>query len=123
LIALGKLIATTVMITENKHRRWLGSGDLASLALLAALAGPAGLGSSSAAWSADQASAVKRLTAQPGPIPEAAANIARRETGGRVLSLTPIKGGQEGYRIRLLLDGGRVVTVVVDAQGNTHEQA
>src|SRR5690606_37842523 len=45
----------------------------------------------------------------PGISLEQAANKVRRETGGRVLSASPIdRGGQRGYEIRVLLDGKRV---------------
>jgi len=44
--------------------------------------------------------------------------IARQQTGGRVLSAAPqTQGTRTAYRIRLLVDGQRVVTVVVDAEG------
>lgn len=42
---------------------------------------------------------------------EEATAIARRQTGGRVLSAAP--DGKKGYRVRVLLDGGRVTTVIV----------
>lgn len=69
------------------------------------------------ATGAERASVAKRLVAAPWATPEMAADIARRETGGRVLSVTPLERGQRGYRIRLLLDGGRVTTILVDSQG------
>ena len=44
--------------------------------------------------------------------------IARSETGGRVLSAKPYRrGGAVGYQVRLLIDGERVVNVIVDADG------
>lgn len=85
--------------------------------LLLLLALCAGWGLPGAALGAERVEAVKRLAAQPGITAESAAGIARRETSGRVLSITPINAGQGGYRIRLLLDGGRVTTVVVDPRG------
>jgi uncharacterized membrane protein YkoI len=44
--------------------------------------------------------------------------IARKHTGGRVLSATP-KQRSNGtvYRVRMLVDGQRVVTVTVDQTG------
>ena len=57
-----------------------------------------------------------------GLTPESAASIARRETGGRVLSVMPLNGAEQGYRIRLLLDGGRVATILVDARGSVRRQ-
>jgi uncharacterized membrane protein YkoI len=50
---------------------------------------------------------------------EQAADIVRRETGGRVLSATPTEqGSKHGYNIRVLLDGKRVKKVFVDAQSS-----
>ncbi len=48
--------------------------------------------------------------------PEAAAAIARERTGGRVLRVRPRRHGAETYRVRILLPGGRVRTVVVDGR-------
>ena len=54
----------------------------------------------------------------PGISIEQATAIARKHTGGRVLSATPKQrsSGTE-YRVRMLVDGERVMTVVVDHQG------
>jgi hypothetical protein len=54
----------------------------------------------------------------PGVSLEKATSIARRHTGGRVLSATPKQrsAGTE-YRVRMLVDGERVVTVTVDHKG------
>lgn len=49
---------------------------------------------------------------------EQAADMVRRQTGGRVLSATPVnKGGQRGYNVRVLVDGKRVKQYYVDAEG------
>ncbi len=58
------------------------------------------------------------FTSTPGISIERATAIARRETGGRVLSATPKQRstGTE-YRIRMLVDGERVITVTVDERG------
>lgn len=45
-----------------------------------------------------------------------AATAARNEVGGRVISVKPQKKGQ-GHRVRMLVEGGRVVTVDVDGKG------
>lgn len=46
------------------------------------------------------------------------AELVRRETGGRVLSATPVeRGGQRGCQVRVLVDGKRVKSVYVDADG------
>ena len=96
-------------------RRWC-IGRLLVLAMLAACGGPP------SAWGAEKAPVAKRLVAQPLVTPESAASAARRETGGRVLSVTPLEGGQQGYRVRLLLDGGRVTTVLVGSRGGIRGQ-
>ncbi len=46
-----------------------------------------------------------------------AAAIARKEMEGRVLSVKPMLDKGAGYRVNMLLDGGRVVTVKVDPHG------
>ncbi len=52
---------------------------------------------------------------------EEATRIVRRAYGGRVLSATPAKqNGKSGYKVRVLLDGGRVKTVFVDSNGSVH---
>ena len=49
--------------------------------------------------------------------PDRAAAIARARTGGRVLDVRPVpNGGRQSYAVRLLLDAGRVRTVVIDGQ-------
>jgi uncharacterized membrane protein YkoI len=49
---------------------------------------------------------------------EQAADLVRRQTGGRVLSATPVnKGGERGYSVRVLVDGKRVKQYYVDADG------
>jgi len=55
------------------------------------------------------------LSVTPGA--DRAAAIARARTGGRVLDVRPVpNGGRESFAVRLLLDAGRVRTVVVDGQ-------
>ena len=54
----------------------------------------------------------------PGISIEKATAIARKHTGGRVLSATPkTRSTGTEYRIRMLVDGERVTTVVVDHRG------
>lgn len=49
---------------------------------------------------------------------EQAADMVRRQTGGRVLSASPVnKSGQRGYNVRVLVDGKRVKQYYVDAEG------
>ncbi len=61
------------------------------------------------------------LVQQPAISVEQATAIARLETSGRVLSATPIEGGNRGYRVRVLLEGGRVTTVVIDRKGGVRK--
>lgn len=45
-----------------------------------------------------------------------AASIARRQVDGRVLAIKP-QGREGGWHVRMLAEGGRVVTVTIDPQG------
>jgi hypothetical protein len=56
----------------------------------------------------------------PGLTRKDAARQARRATQGKVIAIKPIKQGNAGYSVRLLVEGGRVVTVNVDRNGNVH---
>ncbi len=57
---------------------------------------------------------VRHLAQRGGDIGEdAAAEQARRATGGRVLS---VRKGKRSYRVKVLLPGGRVRTVAVDSR-------
>ena len=54
----------------------------------------------------------------PGIGIQQATDIVRRDIGGRVLSANPRRVGQNTqYRVRVLVDGERVVTVTVDHNG------
>ncbi|XOV82985.1 MAG: PepSY domain-containing protein [bacterium] len=54
----------------------------------------------------------------PGISIDKATSLARQQVGGRVLSATPKqRGGHTVYRVRMLIDGERVITVTVDHQG------
>ena len=53
---------------------------------------------------------------------EQAASVVRRAYDGRVVSVKPEgSNGQRVYKVRVLLDGGRVKTVQVDSNGNLSE--
>ncbi|NKB99750.1 MAG: hypothetical protein GKR90_14815 [Pseudomonadales bacterium] len=56
----------------------------------------------------------------PGLTRKDAARQARNATQGKVIAIKPIKKGNAGYSVRLLVEGGRVVTVKVDRDGNVH---
>lgn len=49
---------------------------------------------------------------------EQAASLVQRAYGGRIVSVKATGGG---YSVRVLLDGGRVKTVLVDANGRLSE--
>jgi len=49
-----------------------------------------------------------------------AARRARDATDGKVIAIKPVKKGSEGYNVRLVVEGGRVVTVRVDRSGKVH---
>lgn len=49
-----------------------------------------------------------------------AARRARDATDGKVIAIKPDKKGNDGYNVRLVVDGGRVVTVRVDQSGKVH---
>lgn len=62
------------------------------------------------------------LVRPPGISVERCANIVRRETGGRVLSATPVeRGGRRGCEVRVLVDGKRVRSLFVDSQGRIRD--
>jgi hypothetical protein len=55
----------------------------------------------------------------PGLSREQAAALVQSRLGGRVLSTQPVwQGEQPGYEVRVLLEGKRVRSVYVDAEGN-----
>ncbi len=80
------------------------------LALSPALAGPAYA-------RAKAPEDVSILLAQAGISEGQAASIARSQYGGKVLSVSKSgSGGRVVYRVKLLLDSGRVIIVTVDGQ-------
>lgn len=63
-------------------------------------------------------SARQSFAPAPGISLEKATSIARKHTGGRVLSASPrVRSQGTEYRVRMLVDGERVVTVTVDHRG------
>jgi len=53
---------------------------------------------------------------------EQAAAVVKRAYDGRVVSVKPEgNNGQRSYKVRVLLEGGRVKTVQVDSRGNVRE--
>ena len=45
--------------------------------------------------------------------PSEAASIAQRQHGGKVLAVNASGGNPPNYRVRLLLSGGKIITVTV----------
>ena len=87
-------------------------GGIAALALALLLAGwlPANGAAAADAASlrvADNGALISR---------DRAAEIARAETGGRVLRVDLRNGDRPRYRVRVLIDGERVRNVIVDAR-------
>ena len=72
------------------------------------------------AQSLDGTDASNSFFAQPASISlKQATKIAKEHTGGRVLSASPKRRGEQvEYRVRMLVNGERVRTVVVDGRGN-----
>lgn len=58
----------------------------------------------------------------PGISRKEAARQARNATQGKVIAIKPISKGSRGYNVRLVVDGGRVVTVRVDQSGKVHRK-
>jgi len=57
----------------------------------------------------------QQLAKKSGLSMQEATAIVRRATRGRVVSASPTKNG--GYKVRVVLDGGRVKTYKVDRNG------
>lgn len=77
----------------------------------------------SSAVQAQQQSQPSYYAPPPGISLEQAADMIRRQTGGRVLSATPIKkNGQRGYNVRVLVDDKRVKQYYVDSEGRVSKR-
>lgn len=91
-----------------------------ALAAIVGLAVWAGSAAAAPGWMSSGQNPVEpqSLVRPSGVTRDQAANMVRRETGGRVLSATPAeRGGQRGYEVRVLIDGKRVKSVFVDSEG------
>ena len=107
--------------TTTQRPAWRGSHLLAALGLVTWMVmAPTAQAAEHRNGRSDlqQAPAANGFAPAPGISIERATAIARKHTGGRVLSATPKQrsSGTE-YRIRMLVDGERVTTVVVDQRG------
>jgi len=103
-----------------KGRRWLPvlrwSGLLSSMLLWSVLVLP--LAAPAQVHAGQQAQPQNFAKPVGGVTLEQAAAMVRRQTGGRVLSATPVnKNGERGYNVRVLVDGKRVKQYYVDAEG------
>ena len=54
---------------------------------------------------------------QPGMSIDQANRLLRGQIDGRAVAVVPVEGGRRGYRVRVLLDGGRIVTIRMDRSG------
>jgi len=59
---------------------------------------------------------IRTAQADVGIGPDQAAAIARSKTKGQVLSVNLARTGNPVYRVKVLMSGGRVRTVIVDAK-------
>lgn len=100
-------------VFQAVSRRLLGA-----LVVLGLLAPGAALAAPDWARGAQEQLEPNNLTRPPGITLEQAANMVRRQTGGRVLSASPSsRGGNQGYEVRVLEDGKRVKSYFVDGDG------
>lgn len=93
---------------------WRRIARVSGVLLLSALLSPVALAADSQA---------KRYVSedQPDLTAREAANAARQKIDGRVISVKPLRRGERGYRVRILAEGGRVVTLSVDEQGKVKQ--
>jgi len=91
---------------------------IATISLLLCLTGAV----QAESYNKSDARAEKRFTQAHGLTRKDAARFARDATRGRVIAVKPINKGGAGYNVRLLMDGGRVVTVKVDRRGKVHRK-
>lgn len=111
---------------SNQNRGVRSFGRTAALAVCVTLClslGTATAAHAAPAWmQAQPATLVPQSNLAPsaerGISVERAARIARRQTGGRVLSTTRVRrSGELGVEVRLLINGSRVTKVFVDDDG------
>jgi hypothetical protein len=72
------------------------------------------------AWSALAADFAAPIATHPPPVAggaDYAAELARVQTGGRVLDVRPaLDSAESAYEVRVLLDAGRVRRIVIDVE-------
>ncbi len=115
------------MILMARPDRWHRALLNGLLVLLSVLASPADAASpffNGQLPRPEAQSLVQPPQTQAGISREQAAGMVQRQTGGRVLSTTPVQrgGGAIGYEVRVLVDGKRVKNVFVDERGNIRGQ-
>ena len=54
---------------------------------------------------------------QPGMSIDQVNRLLRGQVEGRAVSVVPVEGGRRGYKLRVLLDGGRIVSLRMDRDG------
>lgn len=93
------------------------------VAMLLAAAGPAVAAPDWMRGAQEQLEPNSLVDQPPGISLEQAANMVRRQTGGRVLSASPSeRGGRRGYEVRVLVDGKRVKSFFVDGSGRVRSR-
>ncbi len=110
----------------RRPRRYALTAGAALLALVLSLPGVAAAGLSDLLAAAPDWRHAGKQPLEPqnlvrpsgGVTLEQAANMVRRQTGGRVLSASPSeRSGERGFDVRVLLDGKRVKSYFVSDQG------
>jgi len=102
---------------------------LPSLALISALSLSSGLGVAAApsdysqpAWNATYLAQGEQRGGSRISM-SGAAEMARRQTGGRVLNVQETRqGGREGYRVKVLTGSGEVRVIFIDAHSGSMQQ-
>ena len=54
---------------------------------------------------------------QPGLSIDQVNLLLRGQVEGRAVSVVPVEGGRRGYKLRVLLDGGRIISLRMDRDG------
>lgn len=111
-----KIAAAATAAAKESHSsmKLISVKHLLQILILLPLAGVA----APAAWSSPQAKLRQQAATVAAIGKSGAADVAQKRHGGTVLKVEEINtGGKTAYRVKLLLDGGRIKIVIVDASG------
>ena len=61
------------------------------------------------------------FAAQPGLSIDQANLLLRDQVEGRAVSVVPVEGGRRGYKLRVLLDSGRIISLRMDPDGRVRK--